>query len=343
MLRIIISGFIKLGQSFIPTIARPAPHVQFRFEITYYTWCAGILLASSSLLAAANIGEGKTFSYICGYCYFRSSFSRNGEKVRVKLAFMFVAALVMVMTVAAPVSAQGGGDDTPPPPPCPPGNPECNPEEPPPPPPPPGDGGGKGGNNHHNDRDNNRHNGGGKGGNERGAMAELIPEEARVFLSENSEVWRQYCEGAETFTDALNALPLEEEGVLSDVLSDALAYVHETTNQARIYQEALIRLDEALGSHEDEKAAENEVDTWLKGVGYSVEHNQLRTALVRRIGRAAQNAITVIFVTNIATTLGISIQEWQVSFSASPSITVAFREFPRILLIGNSYCLRRVP
>jgi hypothetical protein len=48
---------------------------------------------------------------------------------------------------------------------------------------------------------------------------------------------------------------------------------------------------------------------------------------VRRIGRAAQNAITVIqgFVTNIATILGISIQEWQVSFSASPSITVTFR------------------
>jgi hypothetical protein len=94
---------------------------------------------------------------------------------------------------------------------------------------------------------------------ERGAMAELIPEEARIFLSENSEVWRQYCEDAETFTDALNALPppeegvlsLEEEGVLSDVLSDALAYVHETTNQARIYQEALIRLNDALDRHED--------------------------------------------------------------------------------------------
>lgn len=158
-------------------------------------------------------------------------------------------------------------------------------------------------------------------------MADLIPEETRIFLTENSEVWRQYCESAETFTGALNALPLEEEGVLSDVLSDALAYVHETTNQARIYQEALIRLNDAVGRHEDEEAAENEVDAWLEGRGYSVEHNQLRTALVRKIGRAAQNAITVIqsFVTNIATILGISIQEWQVSFSASPSITVTFR------------------
>jgi hypothetical protein len=144
-----------------------------------------------------------------------------------------------------------------------------------------------------------------------------IPEDARDVLREYSSTWREYCGDAETFSVALERLPLDE-AVLSEVLSDALAYVHETGYQARIYQEALYRLEQGQ--------SEDEVDEWLKGLDYPVKHNLLRPALLRRIGQAAQSAIVFIkgFIAQIVNTLNMPLQSWEVSFSASPGITVTF-------------------
>src|SRR5215210_2915172 len=143
-------------------------------------------------------------------------------------------------------------------------------------------------------------------------MADNIPQEAYDYLYQNSEMWQHYCADAQTFSQAMNSLPVDQEPVVSEMLSDTLGYIHETTYRARIYQQGLDYLDQGW--------AEESIDSWLFNIGYGVEHNQLRTALVRRIGQIAQNAITVIqgFVAKISTMLNMSIQEWQVSFAASP-------------------------
>jgi hypothetical protein len=148
-------------------------------------------------------------------------------------------------------------------------------------------------------------------------MADLIPEDARSKLGAYSPTWREYCGDAETFSKALESLP-EEEEVLSAVLSDALAYVHETTYRARIYEEALNRLDQG--------ESEDAVDEWLEGLGYPVEHNQLRPALLRGIGQAAQNAIVIIqgFIGQLVALLNLPLQSWDVTFSAPPGITLTF-------------------
>ena len=116
----------------------------------------------------------------------------------------------------------------------------------------------------------------------------------------------------------MNSLPVNDEYVMSAMMSDALGYVHESTHRARIYQEAL--------DWHDHGASEYEVDQWLASMGYGIEHNQLRARLVRKIGQIAQDSITTIqgFVAKIATMLNMSIQDWQVSFAASPSITITF-------------------
>jgi hypothetical protein len=148
-------------------------------------------------------------------------------------------------------------------------------------------------------------------------VPDRIPVEARDVLRRYSPRWQEYCGDAKTFSDALERLPLDE-AVLTEVLSDALAYVHETAYRARIYQEALNRLDQGQ--------SEAEVDEWLWGLDYPVEHNQLRPALLRRIGQAAQSAIVFIkgFLVQIVSILNLPLQSWEVSFSASPGITVTF-------------------
>ena len=150
-------------------------------------------------------------------------------------------------------------------------------------------------------------------------MAEYIPQEARDFLNQHSEMWQAYCSHAETFSQAMDSLPVVDEYVMSAMMADALGYVHESTHRARIYQQA-------LDWHEQQGASEFEVDHWLNNLGYGIEHNQLRARLVRKIGQIAQDSIAIIqgFVAKIATMLNMSIQDWQVSFSASPSITITF-------------------
>jgi hypothetical protein len=150
-------------------------------------------------------------------------------------------------------------------------------------------------------------------------MADNIPQDTYDYLYQHSEMWRQYCSHASTFSQAMNSLPVDQEPVLSEMLSDTLGYIHETNYRATIYQQALNYIDY-------EGYTEQDIDNWLFNMGYGIEHNQLRTALIRRIGQIAQNAITVIqgFVAKISTMLNMSIQEWQVSFAASPSITITF-------------------
>ena len=145
-----------------------------------------------------------------------------------------------------------------------------------------------------------------------------IPVDARDVLRRYSPRWLEYCGDSKTFSDALKRLEDADEAVLTEVLSDALAYVHETAYRARIYQEALNRLEQG--------ATEAEVDKWLEHLDYPVEHNQLRPALLRRIGQAAQSAIVFIkgFIVQIVSILNLPLQSWEVSFSASPGITVTF-------------------
>lgn len=103
-----------------------------------------------------------------------------------------------------------------------------------------------------------------------------------------------------------------------DLLSTAISYVSARSNEIAIYQEALAKLNHMK---------EAEVDDWLKGVGLRVDHNKLGTKLVQKIAQFFQTIIYVIhnFIKSIIVVLHMKLEEVELEFSASPSVSLTFK------------------
>ncbi len=105
----------------------------------------------------------------------------------------------------------------------------------------------------------------------------------------------------------------------SELFTVAIGYVSQAVAEINIYQNALAMLKGG--------ASEHEVDKWLAQVGYSVQHNQLGTALVQRISQGFQNIMQVIqnFINAVAPNIPMQLGETAFEFSVTPSVTLTFK------------------
>jgi hypothetical protein len=153
-----------------------------------------------------------------------------------------------------------------------------------------------------------------------------IPQEVRDYFADHLSHWSEWEENLAwreietiTYADiAARASELTHEQAL-ELIAVAIGYVSQTVSEINIYQNALAMLQGG--------ASEHEVDNWLAQVGFSVQHNQLGTALVQRIAQGFQNIMQVIqnFINAIAPHIPMKLGEIAFEFSVSPSVTLTFK------------------
>jgi len=150
-------------------------------------------------------------------------------------------------------------------------------------------------------------------------MVTEIPTYFREYLQRELPAWQERFSDITTLEQLLSRLKEQDRKSAEELLGVGIGYVSEITNEISIYQEALSKL---RAGQKDEV-----VDEWLALVGFTVDHNKLGQALIRRVANLFQRIVGVIqaFIQNIAQALSMTLDEINFTFSVSPSVSLKFK------------------